>query len=288
MKTIKIAIYLSILWIIPSIVFASEFQMVSEPKVYKGGAELRLNLFLNTEGQNINTVSAKLSYLTDRLRLKPINDSNSIVSLWVERPEEKQSGIITFAGIIPSGYSGSHGIILQLVFEVEPVPKSQELAIILSDPEVYLNDGKGTQDAVNQSVFKFSVVPGEVDPVSSSKKDTELPDLFTAQISRDPNLFSNKWFVVFATQDKGSGIKHYEVKEGKNDFEIATSPYQLRDQSLDQDIIIRAVDKAGNAREVLIPARNSSPWYERNSLLLVFLALFVLWRFLDWRRHKHA
>jgi len=56
-----------------------------------------------------------------------------------------------------------------------------------------------------------------------------------------------KYFLVFSTQDKGSGVDHYEVREGRfGGFSEVSSPYILKYQSLDKKIFVKAIDKFGN------------------------------------------
>lgn len=73
------------------------------------------------------------------------------------------------------------------------------------------------------------------------------PKMWINKMFSDPAIFDGKYFLVFATQDKGSGISHYEVCEGgKRKCAIAESPYLLQNQKLNQKIFVKAVDKNGN------------------------------------------
>jgi len=79
-----------------------------------------------------------------------------------------------------------------------------------------LNDGSGTEAKLSPSILNFQVVginsPNQPPPISEIK-DTEPPELFTPEIGRQPDIFNNQWFLAFTTQDKNSGISHYEVRE---------------------------------------------------------------------------
>ena len=115
------------------------------------------------------------------------------------------------------------------------------------------------------------------------------------EIARDPTIFDGKWFLVFATQDKGLGIDHYEIKETRYRFFgsfsrwiSAESPYALRDQELKSYILVKAVDKAGNERIVKINPRNPLRWYENyENWIIIVLGLVIAYaikKFL-WKRH---
>ena len=97
--------------------------------------------------------------------------------------------------------------------------------------------------------------------------DDELPSDFTITLTKDEAAFSGQYFIVFNSNDKQSGIDHYEVMEepfrefnafkwGRADAPWITteSPYVLLDQTLNSTIRVKSIDKAGNERiAVLVP-----------------------------------
>jgi len=120
-------------------------------------------------------------------------------------------------------------------------------------------------------------------------------------VTTDPNIYDGKYFLVFSTTDKGSGINYYDVAEvpagvvvGEHSpWVTATSPYLLKNQSLSSDIYIRAVNNAGIATIVKVPARFppsiisrvaslSSVWL----LLFLFLLVVLAFYFLTYSRQK--
>jgi len=111
--------------------------------------------------------------------------------------------------------------------------------------------------------------------------DSTPPEQFKPEIGKDPAIFEGKYFLSFATIDKTSGIDHYEVfeKTGKNKewFEKAESPYLLKDQSLKSQILIKAVDKAGNEQiSQIIPPKKPFP-YGIAIFVLILITLVVVW-----------
>jgi ATP-dependent Zn protease len=89
-------------------------------------------------------------------------------------------------------------------------------------------------------------------------------------------LFDNNYFVVFSTVDKGSGIDHFEIKETytglDGHFVVGSSPYVLKDQSLNKNIYIKAVDKNGNIRLSKINAQNHLVIF----IIYVFVGIIIL------------
>jgi hypothetical protein len=126
----------------------------------------------------------------------------------------------------------------------------------LKDGVVLKHDGSGSNASFTVRPLTVTIVPasGSI-PEPPSLIDTVPPEDFKPEITQDPNIFDGKWFVVFATQDKGVGIDHFEIKEDAIDPNIWTkgeSPYLLLDQKASQQVSIKAIDKNGNERIVNI------------------------------------
>ena len=168
-------------------------------------------------------------------------------------------------------------------------------SVEIHDSKVLLNDGQGTPASLSISSFQLNINDVGRRYINDARSpDIDSPELFTPEISRDPNIFDGKWFLVFATQDKGSGIDHYKVCEKiKTTCVIAESPYVLQNQSLDRKIFVKAIDKNGNERIVMLPPK-FAPWYKKpmmgmilTLLALVVLLLVVKWLWKKWKNIIH-
>jgi len=107
-------------------------------------------------------------------------------------------------------------------------------------------------------------------------EDNVGPEPFAVSVNREKSLFNNKYFIVFNTQDKDSGIARYEVKEGEGEFILAESPYLLKNQRLGQEITVRAVDHGGNetfASTHPVPADTN---YNNNLIWVIIFVLMLL------------
>jgi hypothetical protein len=223
----------------------------------------QIDFFMDTQGKSINAIQGEISF-PDTLELKEIKDGNSIINFWIERPSADS---LKFSGIIPGGYNGENGFLFSAIFETKTERKDN---VSLSNVRAFINDGKGTETEVKI----FGQVP---DLKPQTMEDNIPPESFVLEIASDQNLFEGKYFLVFATQDKKSGISRYEVKEGQGkEFVVAESPYLLRNQDLDQKIFVKAVDKAGNERiEVLYPS-NWRPWYKNYWLFVIIMTAAII------------
>ena len=267
-------------------------------QTFSQGDEFQANVFLNTMGDSINTVQAKIFFADNLLELKEIRDGNSIVNFWIAQPKATQAGVVNFSGIITGGYTGTTGPLLSLVFSAKSIGSG---AITFDNvANVLLNDGKGTQASLKTSPFKFSIskagsaVQSTVEPI----KDVEPPEDFTSEVVQNSTMFDGKYFLVFAAQDKGSGIDYYEVYETKNEtknltnvkWNTAESPYVLQDQSLQSFIYVKATDKAGNKKIETVQPRYSAKWYKIWWIwFIIIIAGIIIGYFIKkflWKRKK--
>ncbi len=243
------------------------------------GELFKVDLLLNTNEENINTVAGKINFPADLLELQEIRDGNSLVNLWVDKPMLAGAGQIPFSGITPGGYKGTSGLLFSLIFHVL---KSGSASLKLTEGQALLNDGKGTEAQLSTPALSLQLAAKSTgQPVDYTITDKTPPESFVPEIAQDKNIADNKWFVVFVAQDKDSGIDHYEIQENKNSspnstWQTATSPYILQDQSLQSYVYIKAVDKAGNVTVEQINPKNVFPYKNLLVYGIILLAIIIL------------
>lgn len=272
---------------IPVVVFASFFVtnhqaqaariFIDSPKAsFASGEEFIAQIFVDTEGETLNAVEGSISIPADLLTVNDVRDGNSIVNFWVEKPHNDQTNSeLFFSGITPGGFSGSKEYLFSVVMKTAKTGKG---VILGKEIKALINDGRGTPAETTASPFHFSVAgeyPSSI--AEETVKDKDSPETFKPIISSDPNLYDNQYFLVFATQDKNSGISHYQVREGwLGRYHPATSPYLLKNQTLDKKIFVKAFDKSGNTKIAEVPAQNSKPWYKKFYIFAIILLIAVL------------
>lgn len=268
-------------------VFAANIFFDTKNQPFAQGEEFLVQVFLNTEGEYVNAIEGRVVFPVDLLEAREIRDGNSSVNFWIEKPHSSQSGVIVFSGITPGGLSGPKELLFSVVFRA----KKEGSGIIQTDGlRVLRNDGEGTPANIKISPLQFSISQksSPISPAIESIKDTEFPEDFKPIIASDPSIFDGKYFLVFATQDKISGIANYKVREGKwGWFNVAESPYLLIHQSLDRKIFVKAIDKNGNERIAVVEPRYPIKWYENYwiwiiiILGIIFVGIFIkrnLWK----------
>lgn len=242
-----------------------------------------LKVYLDTQNQDINALEGEIVFPKDLLQFKEIRSADSLITFWVESPSLVSDGRLKFSGIVPGGYWANHGLVFSVVFKSLVLGSG---SVALENTRVLLNDGQGTGANLSNLSWAFNVTDSEPIILNEVKPivDRDPPEIFTPVITIVPDIAGQNYVLIFATQDKGSGIDHYEVSEGKGGFETATSPYVLKNQNLDQKIIVKAVDKNGNERLAELEAVNpQASWYEKfwfsGIIIGVLLTLIFLYIF---------
>lgn len=266
------------------------------------GDTISLAVRLDTdEGECINAIDGVITY-TENIVPVDISRGESIFPVWVEEPTiDRENREVTFAGGIPNGYCGRiegdpslTNVILELIFQAPGLSVGAEngdTATVAFSPRTsaLLNDGRGSEASLRSigSTITVHDQPGSevVDEWNPRvEADTQPPNPFSITLERDPSIFAGKYFIVFNTTDKQSGIDHYEVMEepldaldlfrfGAADAPWITvrSPYELEDQSLNSTIRVKAVDKAGNEYiATLVPDESMRGTSDREQLSLLF------------------
>lgn len=245
-----------------------------------------VDLKINTEKEKINAAQIELVFPPEKLQVVAISQGGSIFALWPEPPSfSNEKGKISFVGGIPLGFEGE-GKIVSIAFKVISSEKEISFAEVnfSENSQVLLNDGFGTKAKLQTQKSIFTLLSKKKEVPKNEweeklKEDKIPPEPFEIVLGKDPLIFEGKYFIAFQTIDLQTGIDHYEVKDGKRPWEIAQSPYLLKDQSLSSKILVKAVDKAGNERiSELLPLFPKKPFYKTQKfwlILLIFIGVLM-------------
>jgi hypothetical protein len=293
------------------------------------------------DGECINTAQVGITFPNDILQFVDFNSGQSFLTLWVQKPDKdslakiNSEGKIIFSGGLPGGYCGiipgdpgDSNILGSFIFTPKkPIARHQAKIDFNLETEAYLNDGSGTPVPINTQGAVLQIdekIATKTNFWASEIADDKIPpEAFTIEIDNTPRVASGKYFVVFSTVDKQTGIDHYEVWEakpqdllGKKENVLArfvghlfqspealppawlkvNSPYILKDQSLKSTIKVKAVDRAGNERVVeydnaaaLQALKNPRPFNQQSIIYIgagLLLIVLILAAFFSLRRKK--
>jgi hypothetical protein len=277
---------LLILLLAPPTSHAAVFGITPASEVARGQVAL-ITFTIDTEGEMINAVSGSIT-LPDGAVLTGVSYEGSLVPLWVEEPEEREAGTVSFAGIFPGGFDSrqsltGRGATLATLAVRMGGAESAEFAYS-EDTSALLNDGRGTEAVTTLSSRLLRVVASGTDALLPS--DTVPPESFVVETVSGELVGREGRVLIFGTSDKGSGIARYELSRSFfplpdiiRSWRSTESPESLSMTDLFRVIRIRAVDEEGNTTAVTAyPGGWTASLPSLVILILVSLVLYFLIR----------
>ena len=140
---ISVFIFISAFFLFTSTTFAAtEVYFTKEISQIKKGDTFSVDLKISSE-KKINVVDGVITYDKNKLEIKKVDKTNSILFLWVMEPVfDNKKGELSLIGGVPNGYSDKNGQILRITFlaknDGETVLGFKDIFSILA------NDGLGT------------------------------------------------------------------------------------------------------------------------------------------------
>jgi hypothetical protein len=261
------------------------------------GEQFYVDVMLDTGGKRVNGIEGSIKFPPENISFIRAEEGASMISLWVEKPA-LEGDSIHFAGVIPNGFDGVidpfnpkvklPGLIIRLVFEGK-----KEGDPIISSSQFYttLNDGLGTMDNIAQSDTKL-FIQNISNPIIYKTKNDTSPEL-KAYVTRDPNLFDNKYVLVFDAKDNKTGIKEVLIKEGRGQWKKIESPYLLEDQTRHSIITLQATNYSDVSITMTIESLPYNLFSVRNILVAVifvfisFVLLFFIKKIYEKYKNTH-
>ncbi len=263
---------------VPAQLFAAHMWVVPEYGPMRVYDEQIFRVVIDTEGETVNAVEGTIMFDPEALAITRVVDANSIINFWIEEPHVEESGVV-FSGITPGGFNTKESILLSVVAHGVAAKKAP---IMCESCRVLLHDGHGTEADVSVSPYEVSVLPwtphaSEPDR-PATLTDREPPELFTPELVWDASLFNGAPTLLFATQDKGSGIDHYQVCEFGYGCLRVESPYRVKQRWLPTDMTVIAVDGNGNTREVILTRDKTGYVLFGILIVIIILGVHLIWK----------
>ena len=272
-----LCLFFSFMFIVFPCYFVSAAVLYVDPTegVVSPNQMFAVDVRIDNQDQCLNVFDVGIKYSNDKVEAVTVSRGRSILTLWVEDPViDHKKGEIRFTGGVPGGYCGRvvgdpdlTNVLVTVVFQ--PLNEgvfSGEVEISFDEKSsVLLSDGRGSLSPLDflNAVYEVGDEPTVLAEgwLETIRGDDRPPTSFDIELLREDSVFDGRYYIVFSTTDKGSGLSHYEVKEedidrpgfirGSNkeaEFVRVQSPYLLKDQTLNSKITVKAVDNAGNER----------------------------------------
>lgn len=194
------------------------------------------------------------------LVVQNISYGSGIGEIWQTPPTQSGAGGengIDFIGGTTAGWTGD-GLLFQ--FTAAPPVRAEQL-IRWDSAQTKLYGGSSGGIPVAATLQPLTVNSEDLLSATSSalEIDTTLPEPFTITLVQNAKIFDGKEAILFYATDRGSGIDHYEIEEhtghGTIGWHRAENPYMVGPDM--NTILVKAVDRAGNARVESILIRES-------------------------------
>ena len=271
--TIKLVILFLFSFFFCRVVSAASLELNTDNNVFDQGKIFTVSILLNTEGQSVNTIEGDINYDNNVIQAEAIDTGGSFVNFWVEKPDMKTVGFIHFSGVTPGGVSVLTGEVFKVIFRAK---KTGDMNIYLNNVTLYLNDGKGS--TIPAKIKNLSMIVKSTQDSEANTKvvfdDKIPPEKFNIIRTKDASLFDNKYFIVFSTVDKGSGVDHYQVCELFKCI-LADSPFLLKNQTPFYYIKVNAYDINGNHVSTVVV----SFWFILIVVLLLLIVIILIFYF---------
>jgi hypothetical protein len=155
-KFALLTVFLSVVYIVfAHVSLAASLSLSPGTGVYTSGTTFAVNVRVNTQGKEINAAEGSIKFNPNEITVVSVNRSASIFNLWVTEPKFSNSaGTISFSGGSPSGYSGSGGTVMSVVFRASAAGTPR---VSFTNGSVLANDGRGTNVLTAMNGGSFTI-----------------------------------------------------------------------------------------------------------------------------------
>lgn len=138
------------------------------------GSTFSVTVRTDTKNASVNVAEATITYPTDKLELVSTT-GGSTFPLQTPGAPKKSPGQVFFSGGVPSGYTGTNGIVGRLTFRAKT---SGEATVAIVGGRVLLNDGAATDALTGKSGSTISIKTADVvdqKPAEILPEPSEVP-----------------------------------------------------------------------------------------------------------------
>ncbi len=172
-------IILSSLLMVDAVQAASLSVQVNK-KSYRPGEQISASVYIESEQESINAMSAVISYPKELLEVLELSTAGAQNGFWVEQAKRDQSGVVNLRWLaLNPGYKGKGAKILTINFKAK---SAGQVLIGVKDLQVLANDGQGTVVKSMASNASFAVLAVKTPAKTVSKITT---------VSKAPKAMTN-------------------------------------------------------------------------------------------------
>lgn len=214
------------------------------------GSIFDVSFFLNTNGNNINTIDLNIKFSPDKLVVVKPSAGKSLIGIWLEPPKySNTAGTARFVGVVPNGIITESGLIITMSFKA--LKSGQADVFVAQSSRILANDGLGSEVPTEFGRAAYSIVPkspegpvvfSETHPFSDKWYNNNNPVLAwekNSQVADFSFILDNKPFTVpdnisdgkdtiKSYQDLTEGLHYFHIKALKQGMWGATTHFLIR------------------------------------------------------------
>lgn len=169
--------------VLPRVVLAATLYASPSSGTFGLGSTFSVSIRTNTQGADVNTAEASISYSTDTLELVSVKQGSTFYLAAPGSPS-KGSGTAYFGGGLPTpGYNGTGGIVGTATFRAKALGTG---TVTINSGKVLLNDGNGTDALASSAGGRYTITPPPVGAVTVTSDTHPVQDNWYAK--SDVNL----------------------------------------------------------------------------------------------------
>src|SRR3989338_706472 len=131
--------------------------------------------YLDTQDQEVNTLSLKLNFSNENLEVIEATPGNSGLNLWIKTPTfSNEKGTIELIGGVTGGVNTKKLPIFRAVFK--PIAEGEAKIVMDETSTLLLSDGVGTEEKLTFNQLKFEIHPADLAPIEIISPTHPNPD----------------------------------------------------------------------------------------------------------------
>lgn len=230
---------------------AAAFSLVTETGEIASGERFSVNIWIDPNGEALDTVRAYLTFPADRVQVRDMTLGSLFPRVSPGNGFDNEIGMASIGAFAIDSAVRERGVLATVVFEAM---KSGTANIAVNSTSRLISNGEEKANASGHvgTSIEIGSGSGTITPVADSgsqDSDVTPPNAIVPFTARTRYVEGEDALIDFGTTDDGSGIDHYELSLNDEPFFVAESPYLLSGLTVGDLLIeVRAVDRAGNER----------------------------------------
>jgi len=260
---------------IPAKVFGAQLSFELLPNRAGDEQATIVEIKIDPEDKTLNVVEGVIVFegvINDKLSVET-ETGGSVFTIWPTQPRYlPQEKAIRFTGGVPGGFNQKGSIFRMRLSSLS----SGDIKINWVNGMAYLNDGKGTKEAIFAKSLIVNLIGNDLKTAKRPSFDKKSPSFENVEIGRDNSVYDGKHFISFNAVDDSSGVDRYEVKEGQDVTIVTEGVYVFKDQTKKTPISITVYDKAGN--NAVINVSSGIDW-QKYVIITLSILLFIFYAY---------